>query len=157
MLDPLTLDQLRVLVAVAEEGSFSAAARKLGRVQSAISQSVQGLETALGVTIFDRDSGESASVVLPPYERGEPVGTAFEPEALPLCRDDIESGGLPVLDGRAAFTSADARGVDGTEDLLLVSDGSDSRYRRLLMSGTSFDIIGRGSPIVAIVDSGASD
>ena len=29
MLDPLTLDQLRVLVAVADTGSFSAAARKL--------------------------------------------------------------------------------------------------------------------------------
>ncbi|HMN86725.1 MAG TPA: LysR family transcriptional regulator [Bauldia sp.] len=54
MLDPLTLDQLRVLVAVAETGSFSAAARKLGRVQSAISQAVQSLETALGTTVFDR-------------------------------------------------------------------------------------------------------
>ena len=54
MLDPLTLDQLRVLVAVAEEGSFSAAARRLGRVQSAISQAVHALETALAVTLFDR-------------------------------------------------------------------------------------------------------
>ena len=34
MLDSLTLDQMRVLIAVAEAGSFSAAARKLGRVQS---------------------------------------------------------------------------------------------------------------------------
>lgn len=56
MLDPLTLDQLRVLLTVAEEGSFSAAARKLGRVQSAVSQAVQSLETALGVTLFDRSS-----------------------------------------------------------------------------------------------------
>jgi DNA-binding transcriptional LysR family regulator len=55
MLDPLTLDQMRVLIAVAEAGSFSAAARKLGRVQSAISQSVQALETALGTTLFERD------------------------------------------------------------------------------------------------------
>ncbi len=55
MLDPLTLDQLRILVAVAETGSFSAAARKLGRVQSAISQSVNGLETALRTALFERD------------------------------------------------------------------------------------------------------
>ena len=55
MLDPLTLDQLRILVAVAETGSFSAAARRLGRVQSAISQSVQSLESALGTTLFERD------------------------------------------------------------------------------------------------------
>ena len=54
MIDSLTLDQMRVLVAVAEAGSFSAAARKLGRVQSAISQAIQTLETTLGVTLFDR-------------------------------------------------------------------------------------------------------
>ena len=54
MLDRLTLDQLRVLVAVAETGSFSAAARRLGRVQSAISQTVQSLESALGITLFER-------------------------------------------------------------------------------------------------------
>jgi DNA-binding transcriptional LysR family regulator len=54
MLDPLTLDQMRVLIAVAETGSFSAAARRLGRVQSAISQSVNALETAIGTPLFDR-------------------------------------------------------------------------------------------------------
>jgi DNA-binding transcriptional LysR family regulator len=56
MLDRLTLDQLRALIAVAETGSFSAAARKLGRVQSAISQTIQSLEDMLGVALFDRDA-----------------------------------------------------------------------------------------------------
>jgi DNA-binding transcriptional LysR family regulator len=54
MLDALTLDQLRILISVAETGSFSAAARRLGRVQSAVSQSVQGLEATLGLQLFDR-------------------------------------------------------------------------------------------------------
>jgi DNA-binding transcriptional LysR family regulator len=54
MIDPLTLDQMRMLVAVAETGSFSAAARRLGRVQSAISQAVNTLEQVLGVPLFDR-------------------------------------------------------------------------------------------------------
>ena len=54
MLDTMTLDQLRALEAVAETGSFSAAARRLGRVQSAISQSIQALETSLGIALFDR-------------------------------------------------------------------------------------------------------
>ncbi len=54
MLDRLTLDQLRILIAVAETGSFSAAARRLGRVQSAVSQSVQALEATLGLALFDR-------------------------------------------------------------------------------------------------------
>ena len=44
MIDNLTLDQMRVLIAVAEAGSFSAAARRLGRVQSAVSQAMQTLE-----------------------------------------------------------------------------------------------------------------
>ncbi len=50
----LTLDQLRVLVTVAEVGSFSAAGRRLGRAQSAISQAVATLEGVHGVVLFDR-------------------------------------------------------------------------------------------------------
>lgn len=56
MFDPLTLDQMRVLVTVTESGSFSAAARKLSRVQSAISQSIQAMEATLGVALFDRST-----------------------------------------------------------------------------------------------------
>ena len=56
MLDRLTLDQLRTLVVVAETGSFSAAGRSLRRVQSAVSQTIQGLETTLGVALFDRST-----------------------------------------------------------------------------------------------------
>lgn len=56
MLDRLTLDQLRTLMAVAETGSFSAAGRKLRRVQSAVSQTVQALEETLGVVLFDRSA-----------------------------------------------------------------------------------------------------
>jgi DNA-binding transcriptional LysR family regulator len=56
MFDPVTLDQLRALVAVVEEGSFSAAARKLQRVQSAVSTSMANLESQLGVTLWDRSA-----------------------------------------------------------------------------------------------------
>ena len=54
MIDGMTLDQLRAFSAVAETGSFSAAARRLGRVHSAISQSVATLEDQLGVLLFER-------------------------------------------------------------------------------------------------------
>ncbi len=54
MLDALTLDQMRILVAVGEAGSFRAAAARLGRVQSAISHSIANLEGQLGVVLFDR-------------------------------------------------------------------------------------------------------
>jgi DNA-binding transcriptional LysR family regulator len=56
MFDPITLDQLRALITVAEEGSFSAAARKLRRVQSAISTSMANLEDQLGVPVWDRST-----------------------------------------------------------------------------------------------------
>lgn len=49
-----TLEQLRAFVATAEEGSFSAAARRLGRAQSSVSQSVQNLEIDWGVELFHR-------------------------------------------------------------------------------------------------------
>lgn len=54
MLGSLSLDQLRVLVTIADLGSFSAAGRKLRRAQSAISQAVATLEVMQGVELFDR-------------------------------------------------------------------------------------------------------
>ena len=54
MIDPLTLDQMRVFVAVADAGSFRAAAQNLRRVQSAVSHAVASLEAQLDVRVFDR-------------------------------------------------------------------------------------------------------
>lgn len=54
MLESATLDQLRAFAAVADEGSFSAAARRLGRVQSAVSHAMANLEEQLGVRLWDR-------------------------------------------------------------------------------------------------------
>jgi DNA-binding transcriptional LysR family regulator len=54
MLDNFSLDQLRVLVAVVDAGSFSAAARRLKRAQSAVSYAIASLEESLGLNLFDR-------------------------------------------------------------------------------------------------------
>lgn len=54
MLDGVSLDQLRTFITAVDEGSFSAAARKLNRVQSAVSGWVGGLEDQIGVVLFDR-------------------------------------------------------------------------------------------------------
>jgi DNA-binding transcriptional LysR family regulator len=56
MLDGVTLDQLRTFIAAAEQGSFSAAGRKLKRAQSVVSQTLANLEGQLGVTLFDRSA-----------------------------------------------------------------------------------------------------
>lgn len=54
MFDALTLDQLRVFVAVADKGSFRAAAAALGRAQSGLSSAIANLENVLGLELFDR-------------------------------------------------------------------------------------------------------
>jgi DNA-binding transcriptional LysR family regulator len=54
MSERVTLDQLRTFTAVVREGSFSAAARKLRRVQSAVSHAIGNLEKELEVKLFDR-------------------------------------------------------------------------------------------------------
>lgn len=54
MIGNLSLDQLRILVTIADTGSFSATGRHLRRAQSAISQSIATLESVQGVTLFDR-------------------------------------------------------------------------------------------------------
>ncbi|MER5789662.1 LysR family transcriptional regulator [Streptomyces sp. NPDC001980] len=46
--------ELRVLVAVADTGGFSAAADTLGLTQSAVSHSVRGSERKIGAVLFDR-------------------------------------------------------------------------------------------------------
>lgn len=50
----LAPQELRILVAVAEEGGFSAAAPGLGTTQSAVSHAVRGIEGKLGVVLFER-------------------------------------------------------------------------------------------------------
>jgi DNA-binding transcriptional LysR family regulator len=49
-----TLDQIAVFLAIVESGSFTAAARKLGRATSVISYAIANLETQLGATLFTR-------------------------------------------------------------------------------------------------------
>lgn len=65
-----TLDQLRLFLAVVDEGSFNGAARKLGRAISVISYGVATLEAQLGVSLFNREGSrkpvltEAGKVVL---------------------------------------------------------------------------------------------
>lgn len=50
-----SLDQLQVFLAVVDEGSFAAAARKLNRAVSAVSYAISNLEAQLGLGLFDRE------------------------------------------------------------------------------------------------------
>jgi DNA-binding transcriptional LysR family regulator len=54
----LTSDHLDMLLCVIDAGSFSAAARALGRTPSAISMAIANLEAELGLVLFDRGKRE---------------------------------------------------------------------------------------------------
>jgi DNA-binding transcriptional LysR family regulator len=68
-----SVDQLLVLLAVAEEGSFTGAARRLGRATSAISYAIDTLEAQLGVSLFARGTTRKPKLT--------PVGEAIVSEA----------------------------------------------------------------------------
>lgn len=61
------LEQIKMLVLSAELGSFSACARHLGKVQSAVSHGINNLEIDLNVELFDRSSRKP--VLTPAGER----------------------------------------------------------------------------------------
>lgn len=69
----MDINQLEVLVAVANEKSFSRAAEILNRTQPAVSQAVRRLENEIGEKLFDRSSKDgtltSAGEVLLEYAR----------------------------------------------------------------------------------------
>ena len=57
MLRPGTpsIEQIRTVLAVVEEGSFAAAGRRLRRATSVISYAIANIEAPLGVTLFERE------------------------------------------------------------------------------------------------------
>ena len=81
MLDAVTLDQLRTFIAAVEEGSFSAAGRKLRRAQSVVSQTLANLEAQLGVKLFDRTAR---------YPRLTEAGRSLLADARSVA-DDVDS------------------------------------------------------------------
>lgn len=106
--DPdLAPHELRVLVAVADTGSFSAAAGTLGLTQSAVSHSVRGSERKIGAVLFERgrtgarptSAGERAVAHARRILRLLDLMTA---EARDAARSDTAVGPLRI----AAFRSA---------------------------------------------------
>jgi DNA-binding transcriptional LysR family regulator len=55
-MDSLTLDQIQIFLAIIDEGSFSRAAKKLNRAQSAVTYGIQKLEAQFGLPLFDRSA-----------------------------------------------------------------------------------------------------
>ena len=74
----MDLRQLQALVAIADTGSFSAAAGKLHTVQSNVSSHVAHLERELGAQLVDRQSGGLTEEGLAVVDRARRVGDELE-------------------------------------------------------------------------------
>lgn len=105
-----TLDQLQVLIAIVDNGSFSAAARQLNRAQSVVSYAITNLEDQLQLTLFDR-SGSRRPVLTE-------AGKAILEEARRMVAD------LDLLRGRAVGLR---KGLEGELSLaisMMVPEGA---------------------------------
>jgi DNA-binding transcriptional LysR family regulator len=74
-----SLDQLLTFLAVAQEGSFNRAAKRLDRAISVVSYAIANLEAQLGVTLFDREGSRRPQLT--------PVGRALLAEAQAVASD----------------------------------------------------------------------
>ncbi|MEV6301916.1 LysR family transcriptional regulator [Actinoplanes sp. NPDC051861] len=106
-----TLEQLRGLVAVAEELHFGRAAARLRMTQPPLSRQIQKLEAAVGAQLLERDNRRVALT---------PAGVAFLGDArrilaiaeeAPELAQRVSSGFRGVI--RLAFTSASTFGILG--------------------------------------------
>jgi DNA-binding transcriptional LysR family regulator len=98
----VTLDDLRVFVAVCRAGSLSAVARELDCTQSAVSQHVKRLERETGVSLLERQSrGVQPTLAGRVLEAAAAEGIAGLDLALRRLRDlvDGESGTVRVATG----------------------------------------------------------
>ena len=82
---PFTLDQLLIVRAIAQQGSFRRAADSLFVSPPAVSLQVQNLERQLGVVLFDR-SGRKVELT----DAGKVV-LQYSERILKLCRETIEA------------------------------------------------------------------
>ncbi|MFJ9729020.1 LysR family transcriptional regulator [Streptomyces sp. NPDC101209] len=98
----MTLDDLRVFVAVCRAGSLSAVARELGCTQSAVSQHVKRLERETGVALLERQArGVAATRAGRVLEAAAAEGLSGLDLALAQLRDlvDGEAGHVRVATG----------------------------------------------------------
>ena len=106
-----TSDSVALFLAVVERGSFSAAARSLGKVPSAVSMGIANLEAELGYPLFDRS-------------HREPVPTDLALALIPHARLMAEQ--LKQLQVHALQLS------QGLESKLSIGVGTDINTQRLL-------------------------
>ena len=110
----ITDNRLKIFVTLAESGSFTAAARRLGISQPAVSQCAAQLEAEAGAPLLVRGRGEVSLTplgerfllysrrILALYDNlsAELAGSAPFPERSELRLDDLRTAVVSVADGK---------------------------------------------------------
>jgi LysR family nitrogen assimilation transcriptional regulator len=146
----ITLRQIRALIAVCEEGSFTRAAEREAATQSGISQHIAALERTLGVKLFERsNAGVRATPAGMRYYRRciEAVGTlkAGSEEMRALAgrvTGNLRIGLMPTFT-RAALAPALKRYVEDYPDVKLkvVEGYSNVLTDRVLAEDLDFAVV----------------
>jgi len=97
MLDGISFDQIRTFIAAAEEGSFSAAGRRLHRAQSVVSQAIANLEGQFGITLFERSGRYPVLTEAGQQLLADARAVTFVMDALKSRARDMASGVEPEL------------------------------------------------------------
>jgi DNA-binding transcriptional LysR family regulator len=117
-----SIDQLLVLLTVVEEGSFTRAAKRLGRANSAVSYAIDTLEAQLGVSLFDRGTTRKPKLTL--------VGEAIVSEAKAVAHsvEALRARVRGLLDGLEAEVSLVVDSFYPTDQLVKALDDFHKTY-----------------------------
>lgn len=134
--------QLQALIAIADHGSFSAAATALHTVQSNVSSHVARLEKELGVQLVDRHGSQLTEEGLAVVERGRRVAAELEAAVADVAalRDEVTGTARIGMIGTTARWLAplllDGMGKAHPKVRLVVGDGTSATLEPLLASGS---------------------
>lgn len=138
----MELRQLQALIAIADHGSFSAAASAIHTVQSNVSSHIARLERELGVQLVDRQSGRLTEEGAAVLERARRVSSEIEAAVADVAALRHEIAGTarigmigttarwlaPLLLDRMAGAHPKVR--------LLIGDGTSATLEPLLVAGS---------------------
>lgn len=138
----MELRQLQTLIAVADHGSFSAAAAALHTVQSNVSSHMARLERELGVQLVDRHSGRLTEEGTAVLERARRVAAELEAAVADVAslRDEVEGTARIGMIGTTARWLAplllERMAALHPKVRLVIGDGTSATLEPLLAAGS---------------------
>lgn len=117
-----SVDQLLVLLTVAEEGSFTGAAKRLRRATSAISYAIDTLEAQLGLALFDRGTTRKPKLT----DAGQAI--VSEAKAVTHSVETLRARVRGLLEGLESEVSLVVDSIYPTDQLVVVLEDFHAKF-----------------------------